>query len=123
MSGENGERALRDLASKENYEQLQKDLRAVKEDLSHLAGQVSDAVNGLGSNARRQARSGYKQARGAMDSAMDEAGRQGSAAMDAAQDVAETIGETLEDAIMQRPIAAVGIALGLGFLIGVTWRR
>jgi hypothetical protein len=24
---------------------------------------------------------------------------------------------------VQRPIAAVGLAVGLGFLIGVTWRR
>ena len=31
--------------------------------------------------------------------------------------------ETLEDVITQRPLATVGLALGLGFLIGVTWRR
>jgi ElaB/YqjD/DUF883 family membrane-anchored ribosome-binding protein len=31
--------------------------------------------------------------------------------------------ETIEDAITERPIAAVGLAIGLGFLIGVTWRR
>jgi len=31
--------------------------------------------------------------------------------------------ETLEDVITQRPLAAVGLALGIGFLIGVTWRR
>jgi hypothetical protein len=37
--------------------------------------------------------------------------------------MAESLEETLEDAIMQRPIAAVGLALGIGFLIGVTWRR
>ena len=44
-------------------------------------------------------------------------------ALDAAQDAAATLEDTLEDAIQQRPIAAVGLALGLGFLIGVTWRR
>jgi ElaB/YqjD/DUF883 family membrane-anchored ribosome-binding protein len=43
--------------------------------------------------------------------------------MEAAQDAASSIEETLEDAIQQRPIAAVGLAIGLGFLIGVTWRR
>ena len=41
----------------------------------------------------------------------------------AAQDAASTLEETLEDAITQRPLATVGLALGLGFLIGVTWRR
>jgi ElaB/YqjD/DUF883 family membrane-anchored ribosome-binding protein len=29
----------------------------------------------------------------------------------------------LEDVITQRPLATIGVALGLGFLIGVTWRR
>ena len=31
--------------------------------------------------------------------------------------------ESVEDAIIQKPLAAVGLAIGLGFLIGVTWRR
>ncbi len=34
-----------------------------------------------------------------------------------------SIEETLEDAITQRPLATVGLALGIGFLIGVAWRR
>jgi len=45
------------------------------------------------------------------------------AVLDAAQDAANSIEETLEDVITQRPLATVGLALGLGFLIGVTWRR
>jgi ElaB/YqjD/DUF883 family membrane-anchored ribosome-binding protein len=43
--------------------------------------------------------------------------------MGAAQDAAYSIEETLEDAITQRPLATVGLALGLGFLIGAVWRR
>ena len=45
------------------------------------------------------------------------------AMLGAAQDAAVTLEETLEDVIVQRPVATVAIALGLGFLIGVTWRR
>jgi ElaB/YqjD/DUF883 family membrane-anchored ribosome-binding protein len=43
--------------------------------------------------------------------------------MDAAHDAASSIEESLEDAITQRPLATVALALGVGFLIGVTWRR
>ena len=43
--------------------------------------------------------------------------------MDAAQDAAHSIEETLEDVVQQRPLATVALALGLGFLIGATWRR
>jgi ElaB/YqjD/DUF883 family membrane-anchored ribosome-binding protein len=41
----------------------------------------------------------------------------------AAQDAAVSFEETLEDVITQRPLATVGLALGIGFLIGATWRR
>jgi ElaB/YqjD/DUF883 family membrane-anchored ribosome-binding protein len=58
-----------------------------------------------------------------VDSAIDDVTARGSDMLGAAQDAAVSIEETLEDAIVQRPIAAVGLALGLGFLIGVTWRR
>ena len=43
--------------------------------------------------------------------------------MEAAQDAANSMEETLEEVISQRPLATVGLALGLGFLIGLTWRR
>jgi ElaB/YqjD/DUF883 family membrane-anchored ribosome-binding protein len=54
---------------------------------------------------------------------MEDASERGSAVMDAAQEAAYSIEETLEDAITQRPLATVGLALGIGFLIGLTWRR
>jgi ElaB/YqjD/DUF883 family membrane-anchored ribosome-binding protein len=47
----------------------------------------------------------------------------GNAALDAAQNAVGSIEDTLEEAIQQRPLATVALAIGLGFLIGVTWRR
>ena len=43
--------------------------------------------------------------------------------VDSAYDAASSMEELLEDAITQRPLATVGIALGIGFLIGAAWRR
>ena len=54
---------------------------------------------------------------------IDDVSERGGAMLGAAQDAAATIEETLEDVITQRPLATVGLAIGLGFLIGVTWRR
>jgi len=34
-----------------------------------------------------------------------------------------SIEESLEDVITQRPLATVGLALGIGFLIGPDWRN
>ena len=123
MSSTDGENGIRNLADKATYERLEKDVAAVKNDITALTGQITDALNSFAGTAGKQARRGYKQARANVDSVMSDAQDRGSAALDAAQDAAYSIEETLEDVIQQRPLATVGIALGLGFLIGVTWRR
>jgi ElaB/YqjD/DUF883 family membrane-anchored ribosome-binding protein len=95
----------------------------VKNDISALTDQITDVLNSFTDAATKQARRGYKDARANVDSAVDDFSERGSAMMDAAQDYASSIEEQLEDAITQRPLATVGIALGIGFLIGAAWRR
>ena len=123
MSSTDGEDAMRHMADKTTYERLQKDVEAVKNDISALADQISDVIEAFKGDASRQARRTYKQARANVDSMMSDASQRGSEALEAAQDYAGTLEESLEDASTQRPLAAVGLAIGLGFLIGVTWRR
>ena len=123
MSSTDGEIGMRNMTDKATYERLEKDVTAVKNDISTLTDQITDALNSFSGAAKKQARRGYKQARANADTMMDEVSERGSAVMDAAQDAAYSIEETLEDAITQRPLATVGLALGLGFLIGATWRR
>ena len=123
MSSTDGEDGMRNLADKATYERLEKDVAAVKNDISTLTEQITDALNTFTGTAKKQARQGYKQARANVDSAVDDMSERGSAMMDAAQDAAYSLEESLEDVITQRPLATVGLALGLGFLIGATWRR
>lgn len=123
MSSTDGEDAMKNMTDKSTTERLQKDLDAVKNDISALADQISDVLEAFKGDARKQAKRTYKQARANVDSVMSDVGKRGNEALDAAQDYANTLEESLEDAITQRPLAAVGLAVGLGFLIGVTWRR
>ncbi len=123
MSSTDGEDAMKNMTDKATYERLQKDFDAVKNDISALADQLSDLIEAFKGDARKQAKRTYKQARANAESVMSDVGKRGSEALDAAQDYAGTLEESLEDAITQRPLAAVGLAVGLGFLIGVTWRR
>ena len=127
MSSTDGEIGMKNLTDKAQervqYERLEKDVAAVKHDISALTDQITDVLNSFAGTAQKQARRGYKQARANVDSAVDDISERGSAVMDAAQDAALSIEETLEDVITQRPLATVGLALGIGFLIGVTWRR
>lgn len=115
--------ADKDLADKATYERLEKDVNAVKNDIAALTEQITDALNAFAGQAGKQARKGYRQARANMDSTFDDVSDRGSAMMDAAQDAASSIEESLEDVIAQRPLATVGLALGIGFLIGAMWRR
>ena len=115
--------ATKNLTDKATYELLEKDVNAVKNDIAALTDQITDALNSFAGTAGKQARRGYKQARAGAEQAMDDVSERGSAMMGAAQDAASSIEESLEEVIAQRPLATVGLALGIGFLIGVTWRR
>ena len=123
MSSTDGEIGMRNMTDKATYERLEKDVTAVKNDISALTDQITDALNSFAGTAQKQARRGFKQARANADAAVDDMSERGSAMMDAAQDAAYSIEESLEDVITQRPLATVGLAIGLGFLIGATWRR
>lgn len=123
MPTTDGETALRDVANKANYERLQKDVHAVKNDIAALTEQITDALNAFAGQAGKQARSGYRQARENVDQTFDDMSERGSAMFDAAQEAANSLEERLEDVISHRPLATVGLALGIGFLIGAAWRR
>jgi ElaB/YqjD/DUF883 family membrane-anchored ribosome-binding protein len=123
MSITDSETGMRNMTDKATRERLEKDVAAVKNDISALTDQITDALNSFAGTAKKQARRGYQQARANVDSAVDDMSDRGSDMMEAAQDAALSIGESLEDVLTQRPLATVGIALGLGFLIGATWRR
>src|SRR4051794_34531888 len=123
MSVTDSEAKMRDWTDKATAERLQKDVAAVKSDIAALTDQITDALNTFANATGKQARRGYKQARENMDSTLDDMSERGNAMMGAAQDAYGSIEETLEDAITQRPLATVGVALGIGFLIGIAWRR
>jgi ElaB/YqjD/DUF883 family membrane-anchored ribosome-binding protein len=123
MSSTDSDFGLKNVTDKATYERLQKDVTAVKNDIAALTEQITEVLNSFAGTAKKQARRGYDQARSRAESAYDDASERGSAMMDAAQDTAASIEETLEDAIAQRPLATIGIALGIGFLIGLAWKR
>jgi ElaB/YqjD/DUF883 family membrane-anchored ribosome-binding protein len=123
MSSINGEMGMHDMTDKATYERLEKDVANVKNDISALADQITDALNTLAGTASKQARRGYKNARANVDSVVDDLSERSGAMMGAAQDAAASVEETLENVITERPLATVGLALGLGFLIGAVWRR
>ena len=120
---ETAKNAAQSEADDKAYARLEKDLTAVKNDIADLSQKVSDAVNALGVVAQSQARRGLRNARANVDSLVSDASDRAGAVANAAQDAASSVGDTLADVIEERPVATLAFAFGLGFLIGVTWRR
>jgi ElaB/YqjD/DUF883 family membrane-anchored ribosome-binding protein len=106
-----------------SYDRLRNDVEAVKTDLSKLAGQITDTLNDLASAGRHEVRRKYGHARSNVDAIMADVAKQGNAAAEFATDSVSSLEETLEDVVQERPLATIGLALVLGFLIGATWRR
>jgi len=120
---ETAKNAAQSEADDKAYARLEKDLTAVKNDIADLSQKVSDAVNALGVVAQSQARRGLRNARANVDSLVSDASDRAGAVANAAQDAASSVGDTLADVIEERPVATLAFAFGLGFLVGVTWRR
>ena len=106
----------------------------MKNDIAALTDQLTDVLNNFAGTAGNEARRGYRQARsnaGSMASDLSDRGREwmsdfsdrGREMASVAQDYASSLEESLEDVIHERPMATLGIALGLGVLIGMAWKR
>lgn len=73
----------------------------------NFGGKIQDAVGGLTGNAETQLRGKANQAAGRVQNAM------GSAA-----DEARDLAEHLSDAVRDQPLQALGLAMGVGLLLG-----
>ena len=102
---------------------LKQDLTAVKNDVAHLTQQIVDAVNALAAVAHNQGRRSLRQARANIDQAVSGASDRAGAVTTAAQDAASSVADSLAEAIQERPITSVALAMSVGFVIGVAWRR
>jgi ElaB/YqjD/DUF883 family membrane-anchored ribosome-binding protein len=49
--------------------------------------------------------------------------RKGREAATAVRDVAGNVAGTFEESVQERPLATLGLAVGLGFLMGAMWRK
>src|SRR5262249_5281801 len=102
---------------------IQRDLEAVRDDLSRLAQQVAGLLSVTGSQALREVKAQMSRAKESLDGVLYDAGEKGMEAMDTMREGADTLLESIEDAVRQRPFATLAIAMGLGFLFGASWRR
>ena len=115
MANERTAQELTDILGN-TVQSLQGDMTAIKDDLKSLARQVSALVN-------REAKSRVRQTRASIDGALSEATDRGEEAVDAVRDAFESLSSEVEESVKSNPLTTIGIAIGLGFLLGAAWRR
>ena len=95
---------------------IQDDLVALRDDVAKLARQIANIAAARGGATLRKARSN-------VEDVITQAQDQGLEAVDAVREVGENMIDALDQSIKKRPYATLGLALGIGFLFGATWRR
>jgi ElaB/YqjD/DUF883 family membrane-anchored ribosome-binding protein len=101
-------------------EDIQRDMLALRSDMAKLAGQVTEVL----SNGGGEAIARLKERVGEMQDGLDETlSDVGARSREALGDVSDRIGDALQESIQEHPLTTIGLAVGLGFLFGATWRR
>jgi ElaB/YqjD/DUF883 family membrane-anchored ribosome-binding protein len=111
-----------DVAYDDAFTRLEKEMIAVKGAIGALSEQ-GDAAADVGAVAQDEAKRGLKHVSSHVDSINADASGRAGAVAKTPQIEASSLGDTLEEIIRERPLPMAAIALGLGFLVGVTWRR
>jgi ElaB/YqjD/DUF883 family membrane-anchored ribosome-binding protein len=92
------------------------DLAALRDDVARLTRQIADIVAALGGATWRKAKSN-------VEDVLGEAQEKGQEAVDAVREVGDNLVDALDESLKKRPYTTLGLALGIGFLFGATWRR
>jgi len=96
------------------------DLQALREDLSTLAEEVTGLMSSTGNQALDEVKNRIRRIRTSLDDLVSDASARG---RDALQDVGESVSSAVEESIKERPLTTLALALGIGFILGATWRK
>jgi ElaB/YqjD/DUF883 family membrane-anchored ribosome-binding protein len=95
---------------------IKKDLQSLRDDVSHLAEQISGELTEGGTEALAQAKDRIDNIRQSVNDALLEKSHEASSA-------ASDIADAFEEALKNRPLTTLAVVLGLGFVFGASWRR
>ncbi len=99
---------------------IQGDLRQLREDVGRLAQQMTNLLADSGDEALGQIKGRVRQLRENLNTTVSDASQRG---REAIGEVSDTLGAAVETSLHEHPITTVALAVGLGFLCGAAWRR
>jgi ElaB/YqjD/DUF883 family membrane-anchored ribosome-binding protein len=99
---------------------VQQDLQALREDLGTLAEEVAGLMSSTGNQALDEVKNRIRRIRTSLDDLVSDAGTRG---RDALREAGDTVGTALEEAVKERPLTTLALAIGIGFILGASWRK
>jgi ElaB/YqjD/DUF883 family membrane-anchored ribosome-binding protein len=102
---------------------LRDDLQSLREDIARLADQVGNSVAETGDDALGEAKAQLRRIKDNMDAIISGAGEKGREAGEAVRDVADNFTDAIEESLHTRPLTTLAMAIGVGIVVGATWRR
>lgn len=91
------------------------DLEALRADIARLAGDVADLMSAKGNVAWDRAKSN-------VEGLVSDATAKGQEAVDAVREVSDNLIGAIDESLKKRPYTTLAIALGIGFLLGISRR-
>jgi ElaB/YqjD/DUF883 family membrane-anchored ribosome-binding protein len=95
---------------------IQDDLAALRDDIAGLTRQIANIVAARGSTTWNKTKSN-------VEGAIGEAQDKGMEAVDAVRAAGDNAVDAIESSLKKHPYTTLGLAIGIGFLFGATWRR
>jgi ElaB/YqjD/DUF883 family membrane-anchored ribosome-binding protein len=126
--GDAGQQARRDAAMAERkietgVSDVSADLSQLKSDLAKLAASVATLVEHQGQSAAESVKGRVRAAAATAEGAAARVAEEGRLAYDNTRAAVASAGDDLSRMVERNPIAALGIALGVGLIIGMMSRR
>lgn len=91
------------------------DLDALRADIARLAGDVADLMSAKGNVAWDRAKSN-------VEGIVSDATAKGQEAVDAVREVSDNMLGAIDESLKKRPYTTLAIAVGIGFLLGISRR-
>lgn len=107
----------------DNYRATARELGKLKEDVAKLAQQLSNVTDSATEETLEKVRGQVLRVKSELNDVFGGVGDRGREAGMALRDVGDTLSEAVGETVHQHPLTALGLALGVGFLAGVAWRR
>jgi ElaB/YqjD/DUF883 family membrane-anchored ribosome-binding protein len=115
--------AVRKKNATATVEVIGNDLRALRDDVARLADSVGNGLSTTSDDALNEVKAQIGRITDNVHGLLSGIAEKGQDAKQAAHDLTTRFSGSVEESLRARPLTTVGLAIGVGLLLGTAWRR